>query len=137
MTRRGHNGRFPPIADIRWRSDASSMSYKQPSSLTLGVGCLPAAIFGLMVGAPAAFLTVMGECVGKNGHVGSCPHERLELLTIVLVTGALCLLITWATNRMVRGLAQQDRGPGWGVVAGFGLAAALVLMLFALLVAVG
>jgi hypothetical protein len=76
----------------------------------------------------------MGECVDETGHVGNCPHEGLSLLAIIGVTASLCLLITWATNRMIRTLAKQGRGATLGVTAGFGLGVALVVMLYMLLI---
>ena len=77
----------------------------------------------------------MGECVDESGRVGNCPNEGLTLLAIVMVTGSLCLFVTWATNQMVVALARKGRGAAWGVGGGFALAAALVVMLYSLLIA--
>ena len=78
----------------------------------------------------------MAECPEAGGGVGNCPNERLALLAIVAVTASLCLLITWATNRMVRQLAERGRHAAWGVAAGFALAACLVGLLYALLLVI-
>lgn len=111
------------------------MGYVDRPPPTLSLGCLPAAIFGLVVGLPAAFVALMGECVDESGRVGNCPNERLLLLAIVAVTASLCLLITWATNRLVGVVTARGHGAAWGVAGAFALAAALVMMLYLLLVA--
>jgi len=76
----------------------------------------------------------MGECVDDSGRLGNCPNERLSLLAVVAVTGSLCLLITWTTNRMAGTLAERGRSAGWAVLGGFVLAAVLALSLYALLI---
>ena len=75
------------------------------------------------------FGALMGECE-DNGTIGRCPNRRLTILAIVLVTAALCLLITWTTNRLVRSLTDRGRSAIWGVIGGFGLAAALAFGTF-------
>ena len=105
------------------------MSYRERLPPTIDIGCLPAAVFGVLTGTPAAFLIVMAECEDANGLVASCPQERLELLFVALVIAGGCLLITWATNRMVGSLTQRGLGAAWGVCAGFALAAALCVAL--------
>jgi hypothetical protein len=111
------------------------VSYSERSSPTINIGCLPAGIFGLLIGAPVAFMSVMGECVDANGSLASCPHKRLDLLAIALIIAAACLLITWTTNHMVRRLTHRGRGAAWGVAAGFALATALAITLFVGLIA--
>jgi len=91
---------------------------------------LPAAIFGLVVGAPAAFVTIMGECFDEG-----CPDERLILLAVITVTATLCLFITWVTDRMVRTLEKHGGGGWWAAAGGFVLAAALAVTLYALVLA--
>ena len=105
------------------------------SDRALSIGCLPAAVFGFVVGAPAAFGTLMGECVDESGRTANCPNEGLLLLAIVTVTASLCLLITWATNRLARTMAERGRGAGWAVAGGFALAAMLALTLYGMLLA--
>jgi hypothetical protein len=112
------------------------MGYSERFSPTVNLGCLPASIFGFFVGAPAVFGTLMAECQDEGGGVGNCPNEGPMLLAIVAVTASLCLLITWATNRMVRRLAEQGRHAAWGVAAGFALATCLVGLLYALLLVI-
>lgn len=111
------------------------MGYIDAHSRTVNLGCLPAAVFGFVIGTPAAFVALMGECVNDDGHVGNCPNEGLLLLCIIGVTALLCLLITWVTNRMARAIANQGRSAGWAVIGGFAFAIALALALYAVLLA--
>src|SRR4051812_42787549 len=99
------------------------------------LGCLPAAIFGFVVGAPAAFGALMGECVDESGRMGNCPNKGPLLLAIVTVTASLCVLITWATNRLARTLAERGWSAGWAVAGGFSLAAVLVMVIYVALLA--
>ena len=96
------------------------VSYSDRSAPALSIGCLPAAVFGVVVGTPVVFT----------------PHQSLPLFPSILVLGVLCGLITWATHATVRMLAAHGRAAAWGVAAGFVLAAALVAALVALLITV-
>lgn len=109
---------------------------REGSSPAISLGCLPAAIFGFVVGAPAALGMLMAECLQADGRVGNCPNEGLSLLAIVAVTALLCLFITWATNRMVSSMVAQGRNAAWGVTGGFGLAAFLFGLLYGLILAI-
>jgi hypothetical protein len=111
------------------------MGYRQRLSPTIGLGCLPAAVLGFFLGAPAAFGIIMGECVDESGRVGNCPNEGVLLLATVATTAALCLLVTWATNRMASACVERERAAGWGVAGGFVLAAALFGTVYGLLLA--
>lgn len=112
------------------------MGYSEGFSPAVSLGCLPAAIFGFVVGAPAAFGALAAECVGVDGNVGNCPNEGIALLAILAVTASLCLFITWATNRMVRSLTEQGRKAAWGVAGGFVLSALLVGLLYAFMLVI-
>lgn len=112
------------------------MSYNSHSPGTLNIGCLPAAVFGLVAASPAVFVTFMGECIDAKGNVGNCPDEGIQMLGILVVIAPLCALIVWATNRMARALAEQERSAAWAVLAGFLLAAALAMALYAILLPV-
>ena len=96
--------------------DALLMSYGDRAA-SLSIGCLPATVFGAVIGS-VAFI----------------PHQRFSLLPFILVLGALCGLITWATNATVPKMAQRGRGAAWGVAAGFLLAGFLGATLCALLI---
>lgn len=106
------------------------MGYGSRTPSSLNLGCLPAAIFGLVVGGLAAFVTMMGECVDEGGRVASCPNERLVLLAIVVVTAALCAVIALATNWMITARARNGKGSGQAVAGGFLLASALALAFY-------
>lgn len=105
------------------------MRYRERGPRSVSLGCLPAAVFGVVTAFPATFVVVMGECVGQDGLVRNCPNEGTYLLLVIGATAALCALITWATNRMVAALVAQGRSAAWGVVAGFALSAVLLLLI--------
>jgi|SRR5947209_1335403 len=113
------------------------MSYGERPPATVSLGCLPAAIFGLIVGGAGVFGSLMGECQDAAGGIGPCPHRRLQIVLIALATGSACLLITWATNRMVHGFVELGRTAAWGVVGGFALAVALTFAIVGLRLAIG
>jgi hypothetical protein len=106
------------------------MSYRDRPVPILRLGCLPAVVFGIIVGLPAVFVNFVGECVDeKTGRTGDCPNEGWQFLLILLVVGSLCALITLVTNRLVSLVTQKGHFAAWGVAAGFVLAAALLFTL--------
>ena len=94
---------------------------------SLGWGCLPAAFFGLAFGLIGLSGLLLRECVHENRGAGSCPNERLEVLTLGLLTALLCVVIMWTTNGLVRALGARGIGVGWGVAAGCLLSAILLV----------
>lgn len=110
------------------------MTYGERPSPIVRLGCLPAAVFILVVGIPATFLPLLGECFDPDGRVHACPHTGITLLTTIAVMAALALVITWTTNKMVDALAQRGRSAAWGVAGGFAVAVGLTLLLFVLAV---
>jgi small neutral amino acid transporter SnatA (MarC family) len=121
---------FHPFRTLAPAAMLRRMAYRERSSSTISLGCLPAALFGLVVGGTGLFAAVMGECADDSGGIRPCPNEQLTLLAITLVTAGLCLLITWATNRMVRSVVQHGRGAIWGVLGGLIVAVALAFATF-------
>ena len=71
-------------------------------------GCLPAAAFGILFGIPAVFVTIMGECIGENA-VELCSQKDGDLLLLILAMAAICLFITWASNRTIRQVREHGR----------------------------
>ena len=109
------------------------MGYNDRPPATISLGCLPATIFGFVVASPLVFLSVMTECWDEAGRRIRCPGARPTLLIGLALTALLCLLITWATNRMVRAFAAKGRNAAWGVLGGIAVGALVVGLLYALL----
>lgn len=112
----------------------SQMTDDERPFRSLSLGCLPAALFGVVVGLPAALVTLMAECSDESGVAGDCPNEGLFLLAVIIVTGSFCLLILWITDRIVGELRRRDWGVGWGVAAGFALAITLAGLMYMLVI---
>jgi hypothetical protein len=113
------------------------MNKTERSSRPTNIGCLPATVFALLVAAPLSIATVMGECLGEDGHLGGCPNKGVELLVIVPSAIAHSVLIVWSTNTLARALQRKGRGSGLAILAGFALAAALGYLSYTLLRAYG
>jgi hypothetical protein len=113
------------------------MSYKDRPLPTVSLGCLPAAVFGAIVGLISAFGVMMGHCAPDAAGRLQCPGRGPMLMVIVLLTISFCLMITWTTNQIAARLTARDRPLWLALVVGSALAAAMTVPYALLLIAIG
>ena len=114
-----HSGRKRPIADIRPHLDTVEMSYIDQPDRLMSLGCVPAAVLGLLTGIPAIVTAMVGSCV----VVPNCPSRSIDLLIVPIVLAAECFGITKITNRVFSALGRGRSGAARAVLTGLLLAA--------------
>ena len=100
------------------------MSYIDHPDRLLTLGCVPAAVLGLLTGIPALVTAMVGFCV----VVPNCPSRPIDLLIVPVVLAGECFGIMRVTNRVFSALGPVRTAAVRAVLTGLLLAACITVL---------